>query len=299
MKRKMIFLGLVLVFFISTLNGSVVAEDEELTFNDGAGDVFDEEFDKHPEVKDIDITTIDYTKTGKTLTLDINLADDIKKLSSIELVLIVYLYTSEQEYQILYLYSQLFENISASNLEGEFIDVDISGFNTNKLTLTFDLFNESEVYEDIIVSTAKADIAQTFAYTDIYPNEEFLDVDAGGDKEGDVGDSISFTATVSSGVPPYTYEWDFGDGEISEDQNPTHSYSDEGTYDVTLYVMDDDGIEGIDFLTVTIGEGNGNGNGNENGDNGDNGSSGVLVFVGLIVLIVIVIIAVLFFVFKK
>jgi hypothetical protein len=45
MKRKMIILGLVLVFFISFLNGSVVAADEELTFNDGAGDVFDEEFD--------------------------------------------------------------------------------------------------------------------------------------------------------------------------------------------------------------------------------------------------------------
>jgi hypothetical protein len=216
-------------------------------------------------------------------------------------VLIVYLYTSEQEYQILYLYSQLFENISASTLEEEFIDVDISGFNTNKLTLTFDLINESEVYEDIIVSTAKADIAQTFAYTDIYPNEEFLDVDAGEDREGEVDESISFTAIVTSGVSPYSYEWDFGDGEISEEQNPTHSYSEEGTYDVTLYVMDDAGVEGIDFLTVTIGDGNGNGsNGNGNGDgNGDNGSSGVLVFVGLIVLIVIVLIAVLFFVFKK
>jgi PKD repeat protein len=35
--------------------------------------------------------------------------------------------------------------------------------------------------------------------------------------------------------------WDFGDGNTSEEQNPTHQYADNGTYTITLNVSDDDG----------------------------------------------------------
>jgi PKD repeat protein len=38
-----------------------------------------------------------------------------------------------------------------------------------------------------------------------------------------------------------SWAWDFGDGTGSNQQNPTHSYEDEGHYDVTLTVTDDDG----------------------------------------------------------
>ena len=38
-----------------------------------------------------------------------------------------------------------------------------------------------------------------------------------------------------------SWAWDFGDGTGSSQQNPTHSYEDEGHYDVTLTVTDDDG----------------------------------------------------------
>ena len=37
------------------------------------------------------------------------------------------------------------------------------------------------------------------------------------------------------------WTWDFGDGNGSYQQNPTHQYADNGTYDVTLNVTDDDG----------------------------------------------------------
>jgi hypothetical protein len=298
MKNKIIILALVIICFIAFPINTVTAADEEYTFDDGAGDVFDEEFEKHPEVQDIDMNQIVYSKTGKTVNLDINFVGNFRKLSSLELVIIVYLYTSGDEYQILYLYSSLFENITGSNLNGDFINVEIEGFNTQKITLTFDLGSEDETYEDIIVSTAKADIQQTYAYTDIYPNEEFLDVDAQGDNKGEVGESLSFTGTASGGTPPYSYEWDFGDGEISEEQNPTHKYEDAGTYDVTLYVMDGAGVEGIDFFSVTIsGENGGNGNG-ENGSS-DDSNTGIIIFIVLIVIIVVVGLAVVFFVIKK
>jgi PKD repeat protein len=38
-----------------------------------------------------------------------------------------------------------------------------------------------------------------------------------------------------------SWAWDFGDGTGSNQQSPTHSYEDEGHYDVTLTVTDDDG----------------------------------------------------------
>jgi PKD repeat protein len=39
-----------------------------------------------------------------------------------------------------------------------------------------------------------------------------------------------------------SWSWDFGDGTTSTLRNPTHRYSDEGTYAVTLTVTDDDGL---------------------------------------------------------
>lgn len=40
-----------------------------------------------------------------------------------------------------------------------------------------------------------------------------------------------------------TWSWDFGDDATSSDQNPTHTYTEIGTYEVTLMVTDDEGAE--------------------------------------------------------
>jgi PKD repeat protein len=40
--------------------------------------------------------------------------------------------------------------------------------------------------------------------------------------------------------------WEFGDGEVSYDQNPTHTYSSPGYYTVSLTVMDTDGYSAIE-----------------------------------------------------
>jgi hypothetical protein len=56
------------------------------------------------------------------------------------------------------------------------------------------------------------------------------------------GEKVRFTVgRITSGFPPYSYEWDFGDGEVSTEENPTHAYKNDGYYTVSLTVTDDMG----------------------------------------------------------
>jgi PKD repeat protein len=48
-----------------------------------------------------------------------------------------------------------------------------------------------------------------------------------------------------------TYAWDFGDGNTSTMQNPSHTYTDNGTYTVLLTVTDDCGTDTVS-TTVTV-----------------------------------------------
>lgn len=52
----------------------------------------------------------------------------------------------------------------------------------------------------------------------------------------------SFTSTVTGGVVPYTYSWDFGNGNSSTLANPTHNYATTGAYVATLTVTGSNGV---------------------------------------------------------
>jgi hypothetical protein len=80
-----------------------------------------------------------------------------------------------------------------------------------------------------------------------------LDVSAGGAYEGVTGTPISFTGTAIGGVEPLSWSWNFGDGESSNVQNPTHTYQTPGEYTVSLYVSDSQGSAGSDTTTASIG----------------------------------------------
>ncbi len=56
-----------------------------------------------------------------------------------------------------------------------------------------------------------------------------------------VGQDIRFEPRIGGGISPYSYEWDFGDGNTSTDVVPIHAYKSEGSYTVILKVTDDRG----------------------------------------------------------
>jgi len=65
---------------------------------------------------------------------------------------------------------------------------------------------------------------------------------------------IAFDASGSADPEgsPLEYYWDFGDGAVSREAAPVHSYLDVGTYEVLLVVTDDQGRTGIDTLEIEV-----------------------------------------------
>src|SRR5712692_505598 len=53
-----------------------------------------------------------------------------------------------------------------------------------------------------------------------------------------VGQAVTFSAAVSGGTSPYTFNWNFGDGATGTGNPTTHSYSTSGTFNAQLTVQD-------------------------------------------------------------
>jgi gliding motility-associated-like protein len=64
--------------------------------------------------------------------------------------------------------------------------------------------------------------------------------------------SHTFSATVNSVVPVVKYQWNFGDGSSSNAVNPTHVYTVEGKYTVTLTYTTAGGCSGTVTVTDAI-----------------------------------------------
>lgn len=74
-----------------------------------------------------------------------------------------------------------------------------------------------------------------------------------------VGSSLSCNGTVSfhdeSTNAPVSWNWEFGDGNTSNQQSPVHTYANEGTYDVQLTVSNASGSSSMtrsNAVTVTL-----------------------------------------------
>ena len=79
-----------------------------------------------------------------------------------------------------------------------------------------------------------------------------LKADANGPYYGLTDQTVQFTGTSSGGYSPHSYFWDFGDTYTSEEQNPTHTYTNPGNYTAVLTVTDDEGETAVDTTYAWI-----------------------------------------------
>lgn len=64
-----------------------------------------------------------------------------------------------------------------------------------------------------------------------------------------VGEEVWFTNESDNAV---SFEWDFGDGYISNDANPVHRFTASGTFDVVLKVWSESGVTDEASLTMEV-----------------------------------------------
>ncbi len=85
----------------------------------------------------------------------------------------------------------------------------------------------------------------------VLPAGDALVCGAGGPYTGEINTAVQFTGSASGGTTPYTWAWTFGDGGTAVVQNPTHTYTTAGTYNVTLTVTDAVAGTATDTTTAT------------------------------------------------
>ena len=66
-----------------------------------------------------------------------------------------------------------------------------------------------------------------------------------------VGETITFDAGNSSGDIE-TYAWDFGDGSVSDEVQPTHQFEQPGWFNVSLLVIGEGGERDNDTITIGV-----------------------------------------------
>jgi PKD repeat protein len=91
---------------------------------------------------------------------------------------------------------------------------------------------------------------------DAEDDEDAYELDVIAEAEPDEGApplKVQFTASVEEEEGgPWTFAWDFGDGNKSTDQNPVHTYDKVGEYTATLTVTDSKNNKGTDEIDIFV-----------------------------------------------
>jgi len=286
MMKRVIILGII-VYSIVVASALTVTAADQLSCTDDENDFID--YLGQPisgSYTDIDIKEVLCTKTGGKVELILELVDNGEIQNSALYLYSITLDTDKEQYMALYQAGECEVTDSEYNI---IEDIDWS-VEDNEFQVSFDLLDSDE--DCSLIAGTTMYIEGDDAVIDICPNEDFtvLEVDIVSPDTGKTGKSIQFSGSGEGDTSDYEWYWDFGDGETSEEQNPTHTYDTPDTYEVYLIVTDGINI-GEAYATITI-----TANG---GDNGSDDSSGLTMFIALIVIIVIAGVAVLVYVIRR
>jgi PKD repeat protein len=277
-------------------------------------------------VDNIDLTQLTFTKTGGSVTMTMQVKGTIEDRGSLavangdypenlteindveyQLMLDTKLVGSAADsYTIIYVnkhcqYTTLTSenpiNLTSPN------DYSVAG---GTLTVTIPLTNSAEVYSQLnatttfmkvnITALSNATDPSEFSkyYTileDVAPNPALQASILYAPNVGSVGESLQFNSSVVplTGQPPFSYEWKFGDGQTSTQQNPMHAYAKSGTYTYNLTVTDHSNAKAYETGSIEITSEGG----------GSTASSPILLFLAVIIVIAAIGIVVLVVIIRR
>jgi hypothetical protein len=173
------------------------------------------------------------------------------------------------------------ESSTSKDVTEEYVDLTAKLDNleaTEKQLLV--IMEKAETVEDILevqreLTNVRGEIEQTKArmqyleqtsatsLIEISLEQSKLDVDFHAQKTRvKTREELWFYGEIAGGFPPYSYEWDFGDGTNSTEEAPAHTYKNDGQYTVALTVTDDRGNTDTetrtDYITILPGWNAGN-----------------------------------------
>lgn len=304
MIKNIILIGLISFVFLMATTTSVYAADDEETIADPEDDVLDyldidggEYTDQKPN---IDIISLTYSKTGRSVSLDLEVKGviedkgDIEDEESFDAVLYSILFTTstdmdEKEYEVVYMNKEC-----TLNGEERSITYDVDG---SVLSVSFTLEDADETIFNVLAITSDFNSLTYKYYFDELTSMNIIAF-AGEEYTGKVGEKVNFSGAAIGGTEIYTYSWDFGDGTTSDELEGSsydelledHIYEKAGTYKAILTVIDSEGNVTSSTATVIISSGD---------KTDDNSNSGLIIFISLIAIVVVIVVIVAVYVIKR
>lgn len=105
-------------------------------------------------------------------------------------------------------------------------------------------YTEGGTYDVMFLATNEAGTATGACTVNVVAPPEILALTMSRESVSicDEDPSVTFTANTS-GSEPFSYLWDFGDGQSSTESSPSHTYAQAGSYTVTLTLINPAGSE--------------------------------------------------------
>jgi PKD repeat protein len=136
-----------------------------------------------------------------------------------------------------YTYSWAFGDGGSSSQKDPSHTYSESGSFTARLTVTDDNGTQDSASVNINVSEPTPQLSVSASATPLSGNAPL---------------NVSFSGFVSGGSPPYTYSWAFGDGGSSTQKDPSHTYSQPGSYTATFTARDNAAQQRSATVGITV-----------------------------------------------
>jgi len=151
-----------------------------------------------------------------------------------------------------------FNNLSTvDDIDGDIINDwqwDFGDGSTSTIENPTNTYGQEELYDVSLIVTTNfgcTDTAQEVATVWPLPDVDFSPTDVCLDNVTEFNDESTISNVITNNTLT-EWNWDFGDGGIANQQNPTYSYTSDGVFNATLIVTSNNGCVNQETLPVTV-----------------------------------------------